>query len=378
MKVRAIMLLMLFVTCVLVAVERDYTYSQLSSNGFTMKWRTTTSNQLDVTLTGNSTGWLSVGFGQSGSQHLHANIIIGYVHNGLTSMQDNYGNTSTTHVSDVSLGGVDNITNKSGSESGSTTTLHFRIPLNSGDQYDKVMNIGSSYNIILARGANNQDNYTSMHSASYNGTIVIPQAQKPYELTNFTADYVSPGIGLLWTTSNEFNLTSYNLYRSNINDFTTATLITTVSATNTSSSHEYVYQDTLNIANGILYYYWLQTVENTNDLYLDGPIQCTVVGTNDNVLPAESIVYQNYPNPFNPDTHLLFSTNQRRNVGLSVYNVKGQLVASLYKGVLEAGLHSEFNWNGKNQTGETSASGIYYFVLRSENERHVKKMILLK
>ena len=52
----------------------------------------------------------------------------------------------------------------SGSESGGQTELEFRIPMNSGDQYDKVLSQGTSTTVIFAYGQDGSDDFSSAHA----------------------------------------------------------------------------------------------------------------------------------------------------------------------------------------------------------------------
>ncbi|MCD4650830.1 MAG: T9SS type A sorting domain-containing protein [Candidatus Cloacimonetes bacterium] len=83
------------------------------------------------------------------------------------------------------------------------------------------------------------------------------------------------------------------------------------------------------------------------------------------------------PNPFNPDTSVSFNLVVRTKVELSVFNIRGQLVKTLHNGNLHNGRHS-FVWNGKDINGKASASGIYFFRLKSGATRITKKATLLK
>jgi hypothetical protein len=95
--------------------------------------------------------------------------------------------------------------------------------------------------------------------------------------------------------------------------------------------------------------------------------------------PSTSVVklYQNVPNPFNPATKISFDLAQRENVELSVYDVTGRLVNSLFKGRLGAGPHS-VTWDGKAANGESVASGVYLYVLRTATEEVARRMVLMK
>ncbi|MDP8267359.1 MAG: FlgD immunoglobulin-like domain containing protein [Candidatus Tenebribacter davisii] len=90
---------------------------------------------------------------------------------------------------------------------------------------------------------------------------------------------------------------------------------------------------------------------------------------------------QNYPNPFNPTTNIDFSIKEDSYVSLQIYNVKGQIVKTLVADDMQAGFHN-IVWNGKNESGKSVSSGIYFSKFESEHENgdytSVKKMILLK
>jgi|GEM_PF-1180648 len=81
---------------------------------------------------------------------------------------------------------------------------------------------------------------------------------------------------------------------------------------------------------------------------------------------------QNYPNPFNPSTSINFSVPENGRVKLEVFNMQGQLVATLLNGNLVKGDHSvTFN-------AESLSSGLYVYRLTNENSSIAKKMTLIK
>ena len=148
-------------------------WQQTSAANVTLEYRVTDDSQsLEVKVTANTTGWVSAGFNPTTVMR-NANIIIGYVSGTTASIRDDYGVSNTSHASDVGLGGTSDVTLIGGTESGGSTMLHFSIPLNSGDQYDRELQIGQSYPVILARGANNADNYSGMHADAGISTITL-------------------------------------------------------------------------------------------------------------------------------------------------------------------------------------------------------------
>ncbi len=94
-----------------------------------------------------------------------------------------------------------------------------------------------------------------------------------------------------------------------------------------------------------------------------------------------SELMQNYPNPFNPTTTIDYSLKEESFVSLNIYNIRGQKVKTLVADEMQAGNHS-IVWNGKNDSGKSVSSGIYFSGLTAQNINgdytSVKKMILLK
>lgn len=150
-------------------------WQEITVNGFTLRWATVSGGDLSVELKAPTTGWVSVGFAPT-DMMLNANIIIGYVSSGTQAVQDNFGVSPEVHVEDVLLGGSSDVTiDAGGFETGGSTEIHFTIPLNSGDQYDRVLVPGNTYTVILAMGGNGQDDFSSMHTAAATASITIEQ-----------------------------------------------------------------------------------------------------------------------------------------------------------------------------------------------------------
>lgn len=135
-------------------------WKSVSRDGFDFEWKVD-GDDLQVELTGPTTGWVLVGFKSQYQLH-DANVIIGYVSGSAASVRDDFGIDSDTHVSDSNLsGGTQNVTAISGEESSGSTTILFTIPLDSGDVWDNVLTEGESTRLVFARGANSADNFDS-------------------------------------------------------------------------------------------------------------------------------------------------------------------------------------------------------------------------
>ena len=85
----------------------------------------------------------------------------------------------------------------------------------------------------------------------------------------------------------------------------------------------------------------------------------------------------NFPNPFNPVTTIDYSLAERVYVDISIYNILGQKINSLVGETKPAGPH-RVEWDGHDQSGNTVASGIYFYRIEAGEFSATKKMILLK
>jgi subtilisin family serine protease len=96
-------------------------------------------------------------------------------------------------------------------------------------------------------------------------------------------------------------------------------------------------------------------------------------------IPDELTLLQNYPNPFNPVTRIQFGVPAGYDgaVELRIYNVKGELVTTLFSGTTQPGYHT-FEWNGLNNGGRQVSSGIYFCRFCAGDTKIVKKMVLLR
>jgi hypothetical protein len=193
-----------------------------SAANVTLEYRVTADALfLECKLTGQTTGWVAVGFDPVQMMN-QANLIIGYVTGGMFYVRDDWGTGNTAHVSDLSLGGTSDVAPFLGQESGGSTLIQFYLPLESLDQYDKNLLIGQTYNVILAHGSNGADNYTSYHSDAGVGTINIlnPVANddpmQPSYLTRIISGEPNPfrGQTLIRYYLGEKGNTSIRLYNS--------------------------------------------------------------------------------------------------------------------------------------------------------------------
>ena len=89
--------------------------------------------------------------------------------------------------------------------------------------------------------------------------------------------------------------------------------------------------------------------------------------------PKETALLANYPNPFNPETWIPYHLAKDAKVTLHIYAVNGTLVRTLTLGYQSAGMYQSRSraayWDGKNEFGESVASGLYFYTLSTESTR---------
>jgi hypothetical protein len=138
------------------------------ATGISVGW-TNNKDSLYIALISPGKGWVSIGIDPDSAMR-GANFIIGYYDEGVF-ISDEYGTSNFVHNTDKNLGGTDDILEHAGSET-YQTVIEFKIPLDSGDNYDKSLKSGNTYDCIIAYN-NNADNFTTKHTRIGNIQITI-------------------------------------------------------------------------------------------------------------------------------------------------------------------------------------------------------------
>jgi len=83
------------------------------------------------------------------------------------------------------------------------------------------------------------------------------------------------------------------------------------------------------------------------------------------------------PNPFNPVTTLEFTLKTDLHVTLTIYDVTGRVARTLVDRPMLQGVH-RIEWDGRDQSGNPAASGVYFLRFEAEQVVRTRKMVLLK
>ena len=210
-------------------------------------------------------------------------------------------------------------------------------------------------------------------------------ATLPVEFSAFTAQFIENTPTLYWETQSETDNMGWFVYRSEENDFTSSDKISEFIEGHgtTTQPQSYLYEDRIqNPEVGSIYYYWLESIDYSGIInHYDKVAILTIPdahGSSGNLVPIPERfgLLQNEPNPVVNSTRIAFNLPETAQVDLNIYNLKGQLVKTLYSGVTSK--HT-IMWDGKDNDGNVVENGVYFYKMTlNGNTKETKKLILMK
>ncbi len=102
------------------------------------------------------------------------------------------------------------------------------------------------------------------------------------------------------------------------------------------------------------------------------------VNENTGPVPADELVVLHYPNPFSAVTQIEVNAKSPLNAQLlhvTVYNLNGQKVRSVYRGLFNTSRPFRATWNGNNDFGRRLPSGVYFIQVRLGRQVQTKRTI---
>jgi hypothetical protein len=93
--------------------------------------------------------------------------------------------------------------------------------------------------------------------------------------------------------------------------------------------------------------------------------------------PVAFLTITNFPNPFNPSTTIEFTLPSSGKANLVIYDIMGHKVRELISGQVSAGIRSVL-WDGRDGSGRSVSSGVYFARLTVGKSFAVKKMLMMK
>ncbi len=251
-----------------------------------------------------------------------------------------------------------------------------------GTDWTEVATVGAP---VADGGTRMMVSFTTNLGAKYDvgGQYAVTPADEtlPVELSSFTATLsVNNYVQLMWVTQSETSVSGFNIYRGTNDQLVSAERLNAfIPATNTSQMQSYVFTDSELLSAGT-YYYWLANLNMDGSTEFHGPVAFNY-NLDDNggapVIPPVAGINKVYPNPFNPTLSVTYGVTDRSTVSIEVFNVRGQLVRSVYPGSLERGNY-KFVWDGRTNTGQSSPSGLYTIKVKIGNKVSTRNAVLAK
>lgn len=82
---------------------------------------------------------------------------------------------------------------------------------------------------------------------------------------------------------------------------------------------------------------------------------------------------QNYPNPFNPSTNIAFNLSETSSISLQIHDITGRHISTLINQQTYLSGYHEVVYNG-----DELSSGIYFYILKTNDFSETKKFTLIK
>jgi endonuclease I len=135
------------------------------------------------------------------------------------------------------------------------------------------------------------------------------------------------------------------------------------------------------LRNGAIYEY-----QHNRNPFVDHPEFATAIYDSTNTTgvgdrpdaPLHAMLRAASPNPFSTRTTLVYDLPRTTHVSLRIYDASGRVVRSLVAGaVQEAGRHV-FEWDGRDNTGAATATGLYFSRLEADGRSDVKRIARIR
>ncbi len=95
------------------------------------------------------------------------------------------------------------------------------------------------------------------------------------------------------------------------------------------------------------------------------------------LIPSDVQLGANTPNPFNGATEIPFEIFRTGNVEVSVFDIEGRRVSTLFDGTLNPG-HHKVTWNGTDDEGQPVTSGVYLYSVTANGDQMAKTMLYVR
>ena len=191
----------------------------------------------------------------------------------------------------------------------------------------------------------------------------LPDTSFPLSIVRFVSNTGNGAVHLEWEAWPDENLAGFDLLRAE----GSGVLRPITSGTIPADVRTYIDKT---VDPGARYDYQLRAYDNNGGVVVSPRVNATVP-------PGQLALAQNAPNPFAAETTVSFTVPERGNVEISVYDVAGRRVASLFSGEKDAGRY-DVQWNGVDDNGERVGAGIYFCRIEAGNTAATRKMVVIR
>ena len=191
--------------------------------------------------------------------------------------------------------------------------------------------------------------------------------------------WVSSHPKLLWNKVADLDIETFRIYKTYVNSSGSRTTTVDVGSDTTYSDPEITYVNPRFANTNATYKVTAidsiaqeSAYSNSKTVKGNGPLWKPVVD-----LPTVFALHPAYPNPFNPITQIRFDIPSPTIVHIEIFDVLGRPVRTLINGEYIPGYYV-FEWDGRNNLGQTVGTGIYLIKMRTPEYQHLEKCTLIK
>ena len=94
-------------------------------------------------------------------------------------------------------------------------------------------------------------------------------------------------------------------------------------------------------------------------------------------VPLKFEIQQNYPNPFNSQTVIEFCLPSSSHLVIKIFDILGRELNTIVSKNYTAGKH-RIVWDGKDRSGHPAGSGIYFYLIKTNDHVEYRKMMIVR
>jgi photosystem II stability/assembly factor-like uncharacterized protein len=102
----------------------------------------------------------------------------------------------------------------------------------------------------------------------------------------------------------------------------------------------------------------------------------TVTGVDEEPVALAPVLAQNRPNPVGSSTRIAFRLAAEERVRVTIHDVQGRTLLTLFDGVRPAGPH-EVRWDARDRDGNRVRAGVYWYRVETPTRKEARKLVVL-